>query len=114
MANIFKIKTKANLPSTSNTTIYTVPASTTAIVLGMVLTNKANNTIKGTVYLDTDTTDNETNETVELLHEVTIPQNSTLEVFQGQKLVLQTTDVISAKCDSNTSLDFALSILELT
>jgi|DEB0MinimDraft_6_1074348.scaffolds.fasta_scaffold181061_2 hypothetical protein len=114
MANVFKVKTKSDLPSNANTNIYTVPASTTSIVLGMILSNKSTATIKATVYLETDTIDSETNETVALMNEVAIPQNSSLEVFQGQKLVLQTTDIIKAKCDSNTSLDFALSILEMT
>ena len=113
MANTFKIKTKADIPTTS-TTLYTVPASTTSIVLGMVLTNKAASKIKASVYLESSTSDNETNENVTLLHDVPVPQNSALEVFQGQKLVLQTTDVLKVKCDTASSLDFLLSILELT
>ena len=110
MANTFKIKTKADIPTTS-TTLYTVPASTTSIVL---LTNKAASNIKASVYLESSTSDNETNENVTLLHDVPVPQNSALEVFQGQKLVLQTTDVLKVKCDTASSLDFLLSILELT
>ena len=38
MANTFKVKTNAAMPATSGSadTIYTVPASATAVVLGLV------------------------------------------------------------------------------
>ena len=50
-----------------------------------------------------------------LLHQVPIPENSTLEVFSGQKLVLQPTDTVLAESDlSGTGLDVALSILEVS
>ena len=39
MANTFKLKTKASL-TTSLAAVYTVPSSTTAVVLGISLANK--------------------------------------------------------------------------
>jgi hypothetical protein len=71
MANTFKVKTKAGI-GTSITTVYTVPSSTTTIVLG------------------------------------------SLETLGGGKLVLQTTDILRVTSDTASSLDVALSIMEIT
>ena len=49
-----------------------------------------------------------------LLKAVDIPANTTLEVFGGQKVVVQTTDVIKAQASAATALDVALSIMEIT
>lgn len=56
----------------------------------------------------------EVNEPVTLLHEVSVPSNATLELFQGQKLVLKYNDRIVVKCDTADALDFSLSMLEIT
>ena len=111
MANVFKLKTK-NAILTSEETLYTAQASKTAVVLGLVLANKGTATVKATVTLESDTSDTETNENVTLLHEVSLPINSTLEFFSGQKLILQATDVMKVKSDTASSLDVALSIME--
>ena len=39
MANTFKVKTKASVSNSSLDTIYTVPSSTSTVVLGMALSN---------------------------------------------------------------------------
>ena len=114
MANIFKVKTKANVSNSTADTIYTVPASTTAVAIGLVLANKSNNMVMATVNLDSDTNDNEINTAVTLFHNISIPDRSTLEVFGGQKLILQTTDKIEIISDTHNGLDVALSILEIS
>ena len=43
MANTFKLKTKAGV--TTLATVYTVPSSTTAIVLGCIIGNTTSNSI---------------------------------------------------------------------
>ena len=116
MANIFKVITKANVNNSAADTIYTVPSSgsgKTSVVLGLVLSNTTTNNIEATVTLESDTADTETNTTVTLLKNVAIPQASTLEMFAGQKLVLQKTDVIKAQSNTASALDVALSILEM-
>ena len=45
---------------------------------------------------------------------VPIPQGSTIEFMQGNKIVLETTDTITAKSDVASSLDVALTIMEIT
>jgi hypothetical protein len=45
---------------------------------------------------------------------VPVPQGSSLEFMQGNKLVLEANDTITAKSDVNNSLDVALTIMEIT
>ena len=45
---------------------------------------------------------------------VPIPQGSSFEFMQGNKIVLETTDTITAKSDVASSLDIALTIMEIT
>jgi len=45
---------------------------------------------------------------------VPIPQGSSFEFMQGNKVVLETTDTITAKSDVANSLDIALTIMEIT
>tara|TARA_B100001939_G_C16712442_1_gene517642 strand:+ start:49 stop:561 length:513 start_codon:yes stop_codon:yes gene_type:complete len=65
-------------------------------------------------FLLMETSKREQNEPVSLLHDVPIPSGSSLEMFAGQKLNLQQRDTILVKCDTGESLDFALSILEIS
>ena len=115
MANTFKLKTKANISTSNFESVYAVPPTVdSAIVLGLILSNKANASISASVNLNTNTSDNtEVNENVTLLHNITVPEGSTLEMFAGQKLVLQKYDSLLVKCDAENSLDVALSILEV-
>ena len=114
MANTFKIKTKGGVSNSSLDTIYTVPSATTTIVLGMSLCNKTTQGITADVQLVSATSDTETNTTIFLLKSVSIPASSTLEVFGGQKLVLQTTDVVKAQSSTASALDMSVSIMEQT
>ena len=116
MANTFKVKTNANMPGTAGTplTLYTCPGSTTTIILGLLLCNNDTSQRTVDVKIESDTNDTETNADVFLLKGVDIPANTTLEVFGGQKVVVQTTDVIKAQASAATALDVALSIMEIT
>jgi hypothetical protein len=49
-----------------------------------------------------------------LLKNVPIPQGSTLEFMNGNKVVLEATDTLTASSDTNASLDVALTVLEIT
>ena len=110
MANTFKLKTKAGV--TTLATVYTVPSSTTAIVLGCMLGNTTANSINCTVTVESDTSDTETNADVELVTTTPIPGNSTLELLSGNKVVLQTTDLF--KVFGSGAVDVCLSIMEIT
>ena len=110
MANTFKLKTKAGV--TTLATVYTVPSSTTSVVLGCILGNTTANSINCTVTVSSDTSDTETNADVELVTTTPIPGNSSLELLSGNKIVLQTTDLF--KVYGTGAVDVCLSIMEIT
>ena len=110
MANTFKLKTKAGV--TTLATVYTVPSSTTAVVLGCIVGNTTANSINCTITVSSDTSDTETNADVELVTTTPIPGNSSLELLSGNKIVLQTTDLF--KVYGTGAVDVCLSIMEIT
>ena len=108
MANVFKLRTKANVGVTT-TAVYTVPAATTTTVIGITLANTSGSSINVGVGVSRVTSDS-----VKLLKDAPIPQGSTLEFMQGNKIVLEATDTLTVISDTNSSLDVALTILEMT
>jgi|TARA_E500000318_G_scaffold103316_1_gene108266 hypothetical protein len=116
MANTFKLKTNAAMPTTAGTplTLYTVPASTTTVVLGLMLCNVDTSQRTADVQLVSTTSDTETNETVLLVNDVPIPAGSSIELLAGNKVVLQTGDVLNIDCDVAAKIDATLSIMEIT
>jgi len=113
MANTFKLKTKPSL-TTSLAAYYTVPAGTTAVVLGISLANITSGSVTADVLVVSDTADVETNANTYLGKSLPIPAGGTLEIMQGNKLVLQTTDAIQAKASATSSVDLLISIMEIT
>jgi len=103
MANTFKVKTNGAMPASAGTplTLYTVPSSTTTVVIGLTLCNIHTSSVTADVQLVSDTSDTETNETVLLIKDVTIPAGSSLELLTGGKVVLQTTDILNKNQQTN-------------
>jgi len=116
MANTFKVKTNGAMPASAGTplTLYTVPSSTTTVVIGLTLCNIHTTTVTASVQLVSDTSDTETNETVKLISDVSIPSGSSLELLTGGKVVVQATDIIKIDCSVTAKIDATLSILEIT
>ena len=121
MANTFKVFSIADVAIDTGTfsTLYTCAGSTTGIILGMNICNKIAAERDVTVKLTSDTgnrtgANNAANESVSLLNEVTIPADSSLEVFAGQKIVVETTDVITVGAKTASKLDATLSVMEIT
>ena len=115
MANTFKLVTKAGV--TSADVIYTVAGSTTTVVLGIMLGNTTTSQTTATVTLSSDTSNraganNEANQDVELVTNAPIPAGSSLELLSGNKVVMETTDVL--KLTASGATDIALSIMEIT
>jgi hypothetical protein len=108
MANTFKLKTKANVGVTT-TGVYTVPAATTTTVIGITLANTSGSSINVGVGVSRVTSDS-----VKLLKDAPIPQGSTLEFMQGNKIVLEATDTLTVVSDTSSSLDASITILELS
>ena len=115
MANTFKVVTKAGV--TSEDVIYTVAGSTTTVVLGIMLGNTTTSQVTATVTLSSDTSNraganNEANQDVELVTNAPIPSGSSLELLAGNKVVMETTDVL--KLTASGATDIAMSIMEIT
>ncbi len=108
MANTFKLKTKASVGVTTSN-VYVVPSSTTTVVIGITLANTSGSSVNVGVGITRASSDD-----ISILKNVPVPQGSSLEVMQGNKVVLETTDTITAKSDVNSSLDVALTIMEIT
>jgi len=117
MANTFRVVTKSGVAtdSSSPTSLYTVPASTTSVVLALLLTNKHSQSIKATLVLDSDTTvpGASANVSVNILKDISISEESALELLAGQKYVLGTTDILKIYAD-NANLDVTFSFMEIT
>ena len=115
MANTFKLSSKAGV--TSADVIYTVATSTTTIILGLILGNTTTSQVTATVTIESDTSNrsganNEANQNVELVTNAPIPAGSSLEMLAGNKVVMETTDLL--KVTGSGATDVCLSIMEIT
>ena len=101
MANTFKVVTFAAEPASAGTpyVMYTVASSTTAVVLGLVLSNINTTAVTAEVELVSTTSsrggaNNVANGTSFLIKDVSIPTGSSLEILSGGKVVLEAGDKI--------------------
>ena len=85
MANTFKLKTKANV-GTTTADVYVVPSSTTCVVIGVTLSNTSGSGINVGIGITRSSTDD-----VNLMKNVPIPQGSSLEFMQGNKVAVSYT-----------------------
>ena len=86
--------------ATSSTTLYTVPAATTAVVTNIVICNPTASAVTASLLLDD----------IDLLGSVAIAANSS--AFFDLKQVLATTKTIKGLA-SSTSVDFHISGVEI-
>jgi len=110
MANTFKLKTKTAV-GTTLTSVYTVPATTTTVIIGAVLANILASQIKVDVKIVTASSAGENADDVYLVKDLPIPNGSSFELIEG-KVVLETGDIVKVESDTASSLDVALSVLE--
>ena len=110
MANTFKLKTKANVGVTT-VGIYTAPAATTTVVIGITLANTSGSGVNVGVAVSRTS---DTQDDVSLLKNAPIPQGSSLEFMGGNKVVLEATDTVTVDSDTNNSVDASLTIMEIT
>ena len=102
MANTFKNYVSSGV-GTSEATVYTVPSSTTAVLIGCNIANVTSSQIKVTVKV-ADT---------HVVKTVPIPANSSLSVLDG-KIIAETTDTVKVTSDTASSVDVIVSVLEQT
>ena len=109
MANTFKLKSKNNI-GVSTVGIYTVPGAPTTVIIGVTCTNVSGQGINVGIGISRATNGDDIN----ILKNVPIPQGSALEIMQGNKIVVEAVDTVTALSDVNNSLDVALTIMEIT
>tara|TARA_Y100001937_G_scaffold113752_1_gene162784 strand:+ start:305 stop:613 length:309 start_codon:yes stop_codon:yes gene_type:complete len=102
MANTFKNFTSAAV-GTSETTTYTVPSSTTGVVIGCNVANITSSQIRVTVKAAG----------VHVVKDVPIPANSAISVLDG-KIIVETTDTVKVTSNTASSADVIVSVLEQT
>ena len=111
MANTFKSKTFDGSSTNADTlmTVYTVPSSTTTIVLGLTLCNITTNAVEVTVTYTNNDGDN-----VNITKLAQIPGKASLELMTGNKYVMETSDILKVRSSAANSLDSVLSIMEIS
>ena len=108
MANTFKNAVSSAI-GTSQTSVYTVPASTTTTVIGLTVANIESSAITVDVVI----TDTSGGTSVYLVKGATVPVGGALVPVGGdQKIVLETTDIIKVTSDTASSADVIVSVLE--
>jgi len=100
MANTFKNYTSASV-GTTPTTVYTVPASTTAVIIGCNLANRSGSSINVDVQLGS----------TYIVKGAPIPSGSALSILDG-KVIAETTETIVVTSDTASSADVIISVLE--
>jgi len=122
MANTFKLKTNGSMPAAAGTpdALYTVPASTTSVIIGLTLANNDTASITVDVKIVSTTVDagqpvaTQTNETVFVIKGAPIVGGGSLELMAGNKYILQAGDILQIDSDTSAKVDAILSIMEIT
>lgn len=102
MANTFRNFTSTSV-GTSATTVYTTPASTTSVTIGLNVANTTASQIKIDVQCAG----------AYVVKGAPIPAGSGLSVLDG-KIILEATDTVVVTSDTASSADVILSVLEQT
>ena len=106
MANTF-VNKKADLSSTSATTIYTVPSATTAVIKSILVSEDSGNADTITVTI-TDTSSN----VFSLFKTKSISANATTELLSAP-LVLEESEVLKVTAATANRLHVVLSALQI-
>ena len=113
MANTFKLKTKAGIDA-SLVTIYTVPSSTTTVVIGLTIANINAGSVTADAQIVTASSSGENADDVYVVKAVPLPAGSSIEIMSGNKIILEAGDVVKVGGSTTNCLDAILSIMEIT
>ena len=106
MANVFKSYTDASI-GTTTADVYTVPASTVAVIIGCNLSNKTGDQVNASLIINKSVGDD-----VYLIRNIPIPNGSAFEFNAGNKIILEAGDKIQVVSDTASSVDAIVSVLE--
>lgn len=109
MANSFKLKTFDGSSTGANTgmTVYTAPEATSTVVVGLTISN----TTQFLTFINVKIS-NADGDTVFLVKGAPVPQGSSIEIMNGNKIVLETGDGIVVYSNSANSVDTIVSVME--
>ena len=99
MANVFKNYTGEG--TTGGAVVYTIPAATTSVFLGLNLANKSATGVSVSVQLGT----------TYIIKDAPIPVGSALSVLDG-KIIGETGETVTVTASANTAVDVILSVME--
>jgi len=108
MANTFKNAALANVNNSAYDTLYTAPSATQTVILGLAIANKTT----AAVTVKVQFTDSSASTTHQLLEDVSIPANTTLETLAGQKYILEAADSLKVQAGTGSALDVVLGLME--
>jgi hypothetical protein len=120
MANDFKRFAKPSVGTSTGASadaVYTVPAGAgssalESIIIGITLANKTSTGVTASVFLDNEDGSND----VFIVKDASVPAGSSLEVMAGNKIVVQNdgsnADVVRVSCNTGSSLDALVTVLE--
>ena len=116
MANTFKLKTKTGVNGAALTAVYTVPSSTTAVIIGLTIANIKGQSITADAQIVTASSSGENADDVYIVKDVPLPAGSSIEVMSGNKIILEAGDIVKASGSnaSGADADVILSIMEIT
>ena len=90
--------------------LYTVPSSTTTIILGLTLCNVHTAQVSATVEI----VDTSASVTSTVIKNAPIPVGGSLEIMSGNKIVVETTDVVKVSSSIADKISATMSIMEIT
>ena len=118
MANTFKVVSHDVMPASAGSPedLYTVPGSTTTVVIGLMLANVHTAQVTASVKLVSDTSGGRTatNTTTFLAKDVPIAVGQSINMLAGGKVVLETGDQIEIDCSVADKVSVTMSIMEIT
>ena len=112
MANTFRLINNAVMPSSAGTAdpLYTVGSNKTSVVLGLTLSNVHTAQVTASVtVIDSSNSD----ETSHVIKDAPIPVGGSLEIMSGNKIVLETTDIIKVDCSVSDKISATMSVMEI-
>ena len=109
MANTFKneVFNGSNKAASTDMNVYTVAASTTTVVIGLVLANTSSSQITASIKLNAGSV-------VFLAKDIPIPSGSSFEYMGGNKIVMEAGNSLIVQASAANSLDTVASIMEIT
>ena len=109
MANTFK-SIAVNQIGTVAQEVYTCPSNTVAVCIGSTTANIIGNEVTTKISLRKDGAGSYT----DLVDFAPIPVGSSLKVLAGTKLVMEPGDTLRVESDTPASIDFILSLMEIS